>query len=179
MLAQLPRIIIGEAPAAVGLLRAELDGPASGGGDGGAPGQEGVIAALLDVVLVQVLQRWAAQSGPPGWLAAADDPVVGPMLQAVHDDPSVPHSVATLARTASVSRATASARFAALVGVPPMTYLRSWRLALAAELLLDPGLTLDAIARRVGYGGGFALSAAFRREFGHSPQAHRALAAAG
>jgi AraC-like DNA-binding protein len=39
--------------------------------------------------------------------------------------------------------------------------------------------TLSAVARRVGYGSPFALSAAFKRAHGHSPAEHRRLAAAG
>lgn len=55
-----------------------------------------------------------------------------------------------------------------------MTYLREWRLTLAADLLREPAATLDAVARQVGYGNGFALSTAFKRLRGISPQEHRA-----
>jgi AraC-like DNA-binding protein len=54
-----------------------------------------------------------------------------------------------------------------------MTYLTEWRLALAADLLRDPDATLDAVSRQVGYGSGFALSTAFKRVRGVSPQEHR------
>lgn len=54
-----------------------------------------------------------------------------------------------------------------------MTYLTGWRLALAADALRDTDDTLEAIARRVGYGSAFALSSAFKRVYGVSPQEHR------
>jgi AraC-like DNA-binding protein len=54
-----------------------------------------------------------------------------------------------------------------------MAYLREWRLALAADLLREPTATLDAVARQVGYGNGFALSTAFTRVRGISPREHR------
>lgn len=54
-----------------------------------------------------------------------------------------------------------------------MTYLTGWRLALAADLLRDPDATIGAIARKVGYGSPFALSAAFKRVRGISPRQHR------
>jgi AraC-like DNA-binding protein len=60
-----------------------------------------------------------------------------------------------------------------------MSFLAGWRIALAADLLLEPGATLGSVARQVGYGGPFALSAAFKRVRGISPQEHRALATAG
>jgi AraC-like DNA-binding protein len=56
-----------------------------------------------------------------------------------------------------------------------MAYLTSWRLAMAADLLCQPDSTIGAVARRVGYGTAFALSAAFKRERGVSPQQHREL----
>ncbi|MCW3845578.1 helix-turn-helix domain-containing protein, partial [Micromonospora yasonensis] len=57
---------------------------------------------------------------------------------------------------------------------PPMAFVTGWRLALAADLLRDTELTLTAVARRVGYGGPFALSAAFKRVRGISPREYRA-----
>jgi AraC-like DNA-binding protein len=75
-----------------------------------------------------------------------------------------------------VSRAALARRFTELVGEPPMTYLTGWRLALAADRLLEPDATIDMIAREVGYSSAFALSAAFKRERGISPTEHRARA---
>jgi AraC-like DNA-binding protein len=54
-----------------------------------------------------------------------------------------------------------------------MTFLTGWRLALAADLLRDPDTTVGAAARRVGYSSAFALSAAFKRVRGISPQQYR------
>ena len=67
-------------------------------------------------------------------------------------------------------------RFTDRVGEPPMTYLTAWRLALAADRLLEPRATIETVARDVGYSSAFALSAAFKRERGISPREHRARA---
>jgi AraC-like DNA-binding protein len=64
-------------------------------------------------------------------------------------------------------------RFTDLVGEPPMSYLTGWRLTLAADLLREPEATIGAVARQVGYGSPFALSTAFKRVRGISPQEHR------
>jgi AraC-like DNA-binding protein len=76
-----------------------------------------------------------------------------------------------------VSRAALAKRFTELVGEPPMAFLTDWRLALAADLLREPDATIGSVARKVGYGSPFALSAAFKRVRGVSPQEHRAGAA--
>ena len=74
-----------------------------------------------------------------------------------------------------MSRAAFARRFTDVVGEPPMTFLTGWRLALAADLLREPGTTLATVARRVGYSTAFALSTAFKREYGLSPRDHRLL----
>ena len=78
-----------------------------------------------------------------------------------------------LAAEVGVSRATLSRRFSDLVGRPPMAHLTEWRISLAADLLADPDLTVDAVAGRVGYGTGFALSEAFLRVRGRRPSEFR------
>jgi AraC-like DNA-binding protein len=57
-----------------------------------------------------------------------------------------------------------------------MKFLMEWRLALAADLLREPDATIGSVAQQVGYGSPFALSTAFKRERGISPQEHRARA---
>jgi AraC-like DNA-binding protein len=54
----------------------------------------------------------------------------------------------------------------------------TWRIALAADLLLEPGATIGSVADQVGYGSSFALSTAFKRLRGLSPQQYRATARA-
>jgi AraC-like DNA-binding protein len=141
-----------------------------------APGQEALLDRLLDLLLTAVLRAWFSrpEAEVPGWYHAHGDPVVGPALRALHADPAHPWTVAALAARSGVSRAALARRFTELVGEPPVTYLTGLRLDLAADLLREPDATLGAVARRVGYGSAFALSAAFKRERGISPRDHRA-----
>jgi AraC-like DNA-binding protein len=74
-----------------------------------------------------------------------------------------------------ISRAALARRFHELVGEPPMTFLAGWRIALAADLLREPGATLASVAPQVGYGTPFALSNAFKRLRGVSPRQYRTL----
>ncbi|TQM38512.1 AraC family transcriptional regulator [Pseudonocardia cypriaca] len=139
------------------------------------PGQQAVLDRLFDLLLVSVLRTWfsRAEASAPGWYAAHRDPVVGRALRLLHEDPARPWTVADLAAESGASRSVLARRFADLVGSPPMSYLKQWRLARTADLLLDPGLTLDSIARRVGYSDGLALSSAFKAARGVSPRQYR------
>ena len=142
------------------------------------PGQDAVLDRLLDLLLIAVLRAWFArpESEAPGWYRAHADPVVGPALRLLHNSPAEPWTVAGLAAATGVSRAALARRFNELVGEPPMTFLTGWRLTLAADLLREPGATVGSVAHQVGYGSPFALSTAFKRVRGISPQAHRAAA---
>ncbi len=144
------------------------------------PGQEVVLDRLLDLLLIAVLRAWLSrpEALAPAWYRANSDPVVGRALRMLQNKPEHPWTVATLATETGVSRAALARRFTDLVGEPPMTFLTGWRLALAADLLREPDATIGAVARQVGYGSSFALSTAFKRERGISPQQHRVGAAA-
>ncbi|MEU8464611.1 AraC family transcriptional regulator [Streptomyces sp. NPDC029003] len=172
LLGTLPTVLVRPAGAAdatlVGLLASEM------GRD--EPGQELVLDRLLDLLLIGVLRAWLAAPGPgaPAWHRAQGDPVVGVALGLLHADPAHGWTVAELARRAGVSRAALARRFTELVGEPPVAYLTGWRLALAADLLRAGDITVATVARRVGYGSAFALSTAFKRVRGVSPQEFRA-----
>ncbi|PSL05484.1 AraC-like DNA-binding protein [Haloactinopolyspora alba] len=140
-----------------------------------APGQQIVLDRLLDLALIATLRAWfdRPEGAAPGWYRALSDPLIGPALRHIHDDPGHPWTVGTLAGRAGASRAAFARRFASLVGEPPMTYLTHWRIALAADLLRGTDATIDSIARRVGYANAFALSVAFKRIRGVSPRRYR------
>jgi AraC-like DNA-binding protein len=143
------------------------------------PGQEAVLDRLLDLLLIAVLRAWFARpdAEAPAWYRAYSDPVAGKALRLIHDDPAHPWTVAELATEAGVSRAAFARRFTELVGEPPMKFLTDWRLSLAADLLLEPEATIGSVAHQVGYGTPFALSTAFKRVRGMSPQQYKLAAA--
>ena len=144
------------------------------------PGQELVLDRLLDLLVIAAVRAWfaRAETPAPAWYRAHADPVVGRALRMLHHNPEHPWTVAGLAAEVGMSRAALARRFTELVGEPPMSFLTGWRLALAADLLREPGATVGSVARRVGYGSPFALSTAFKRVHGISPREHRALATA-
>ncbi len=139
------------------------------------PGQAAVLDRLLDLLLTAVLKAWFGKrdTSSPEWWRHQGDRIVERALRLIHDKPDQPWTLDSLASETGASRASLSRRFQALVGEPPMTFLKNWRMALAADLLCQPGETVGTVAGKVGYATPFAFSAAFKRVRGLSPQEHR------
>ncbi len=139
-------------------------------------GQEVFLDRLLDLVVIAAVRDWFARDADhaPAWHRAGSDPVLGPALQLLEADLARPWTLESLAAEVGVSRAGLARRFTAVMGEPAMAYLTTLRLDLAADLLREPDMTIAAVARQVGYGSPFALSAAFKRVRGVSPAQHRA-----
>ena len=146
---------------------------AEAGRDGS--GQEAYLDRLLDLLLISVLRTWFdREENAPAWWHAEQDPVVGQALRLIYNNPAHPWTVANLAAAVGSSRAVFARRFTELVGEPPIAFLTGWRLALAADLLRSSQATIAAVAKQVGYSTPFALSSAFKRAYGVSPNTHRA-----
>ncbi|MEV6355725.1 AraC family transcriptional regulator [Streptomyces hydrogenans] len=146
---------------------------------GDRPGQQVMCDRLLDLLLLSTLRTWfdRSEAHAPTWYRAMDDPAVGRALRLLHADPAHRWTVAGLAAASGLSRAALARRFTAQVGEPPMAYLASWRIDLAADQLRETDATVGSIARKVGYANTFALSVAFKRLRGITPSEHRAAAA--
>jgi len=142
------------------------------------PGQAAVLDRLLDLLLTAVLKAWFAQqdSSRPEWWRFQGDRIVESALRIMHDDPAHAWTLDKLATESGASRASLARRFHDLVGEPPMTFLKHWRMAMAADLLCQPDETVSTVAEKVGYSSPFSFSAAFKRVRGLSPQEHRASA---
>lgn len=139
------------------------------------PGQSAVLDRLLDLLCLTTVRASLAGSaaGPPDWYAAMVDPVVGPALELMHNNPAHAWTVASLGAAVGASRAAFARRFTGLVGEPPLTYLTNWRLDLAADYLHEPTTKVAQIAGAVGYDNPFAFSNAFKRHTGLSPSDYR------
>jgi AraC-like DNA-binding protein/mannose-6-phosphate isomerase-like protein (cupin superfamily) len=139
------------------------------------PGGETVIGRLFDILLVHAVREWLATSPDArrGWLGALRDPHVGGALLLMHNEPAEPHTVASLAAAAHMSRGAFAERFTRLVGSPPLTYLTERRMQLATDLMRDRGYAPSEVAPLVGYGSVAAFSRAYKRTVGVPPGAAR------
>ncbi|MFE9688004.1 AraC family transcriptional regulator [Streptomyces sp. NPDC006285] len=135
-------------------------------------GTASALSTLLDLLLIYMLRAWLeeeSERGAPGWSAVLADPAVSAALSAMHDDPAHPWTVEELGRRGNLSRAAFARRFTGLVGQSPLAYLTWWRLGIAARLLKESDIPLEAVARRVGYTSRYAFANAFKRAHGVSP----------
>lgn len=133
------------------------------------PGRDVILAHLLEVLLIEALRSAAGISASPGLLCGLADERLAVAIRRMHESLTRPWTVAQLAKEAALSRSAFFARFSRAVGIAPMEYLLSWRMALAKDLLLRKQESISAIAERVGYGSASAFSVAFSRHVGLSP----------
>jgi AraC-like DNA-binding protein len=139
--------------------------------DAATPGSQLMLGRLMEMLFVEVLRRHIARlpSGSQGWFAAINDPIVGRALQLVHADPGRRWTADSLAREAGSSRTVLAERFNALLGRPPIDYVTSWRIQLAAERLRGTEAGIGKIAADVGYESEAAFNRAFKRVTGITP----------
>jgi AraC-like DNA-binding protein len=134
-------------------------------------GSATVLARLSELMFVEAVRHYL--EGLPadrrGWLAGLRDPVAGRALALLHTHLARPWTAEELAREVGASRSAFADRFTALIGVPPMRYLASWRMQVAAERLRDTHRSIAQIAAEVGYESEIAFARAFKREFSASP----------
>ncbi|PWN01884.1 AraC family transcriptional regulator [Nocardioides silvaticus] len=137
-------------------------------------GSSVVTTRLADVLVVHAVREWLRASAPErGWVAAVRDPHLGRAIGAFHADPGRAWDLPALAAAAGMSRSAFAAHFVAVLGETPMAYVASWRMDLAAQLVEAGGLSLAAVAERVGYRSEAAFNRAFRRAHGCTPGAWR------
>ncbi|WP_194908478.1 AraC family transcriptional regulator [Catenulispora rubra] len=142
---------------------------------GRRPGATVAMDHIAQLLFLQVLRISLADttSLPPGWLRGLADERIAPALRLMHGEPARPWQLEELARAASLSRTAFAVRFRETVGVPPLTYLLTWRMNLAARALRRDGTPVAVLAREVGYGSESAFSNAFKRAMGTSPRNYR------
>jgi AraC-like DNA-binding protein len=141
----------------------------------GRVGSEAVLAKLSELLFVEAVRRYAETlpDGQTGWFAGLREPFVARALALLHRDVTRRWTVDDLGREVGLSRSALADRFIRLIGVPPMHYLASWRMEVAAEKLRNTNASLGQVAEIVGYDSEAAFSRAFKKTFGTAPATWR------
>lgn len=132
------------------------------------PAREVVLSRLLEVLLIEAL-RSAGTNASPGLVRGLADSRLAAAIRGMHERPTHAWTVAELAKEAALSRSTFFERFSRAVGIAPMEYLLTWRMALAKDLLRRNEGRVAEIALRVGYSSASTFSVAFTRHVGQPP----------
>ncbi|RRN74618.1 AraC family transcriptional regulator [Agrobacterium deltaense] len=133
-------------------------------------GSSYVVGRLLDILFIHAIRSWAGSEGnaAEGWLAGLTHRQLSQSLHRVHADLAHPWTLEELARDAGMSRSTFAMLFKSVVGMPPMTYIATWRIY-RAKLVLAAGHSIATAAEQTGYGTDIALSRAFKAATGIAP----------
>jgi transcriptional regulator GlxA family with amidase domain len=100
---------------------------------------------------------------------------LGPLLDWMLTHLDVEHTVADLARRATMSERTFARRFVNETGTTPLRWLTRQRVLHARRLLEDTDLSVDAVAARCGFGSATLLRHHFRKVVGVAPADYRRL----
>ena len=133
------------------------------------PAREVVLARLLEVLLIEALRSTTGTHASPGLARGLADGRLAAAIRGMHAHPTRAWTVAELAKEAALSRSTFFERFSRAVGIAPMEYLLTWRMALAKDLLRRNEGRIAEIAQRVGYSSASTFSVAFTRHVGRPP----------
>jgi len=133
------------------------------------PARDVILTRLLEVLLIEALRSTAGIAAASGLARGLADERVGVAIRCMHEQPDKPWTVAQLAREAALSRSAFFERFNRAVGIAPMEYLLSWRMALAKDLLRRNESSVATVAERIGYSSASTFSIAFTRHVGMPP----------
>ena len=133
------------------------------------PAREVVLSRLLEVLLIEALRSTTGTNASRGLVRGLADSRLAAAIRGMHEHPTRAWTVAELAKEAALSRSTFFERFSRAVGIAPMEYLLTWRMALAKDLLRRNEVRVAEIAQRVGYSSASTFSVAFTRHVGRPP----------
>jgi AraC-like DNA-binding protein len=137
-------------------------------------GSEAMTAALMTQCLVHLFRRLPSEDEVAlPWLTALQDERLARVIDMILDDPGADYSVESLADTAAMSRSAFAEHFAKCFNRSPMSFVNHVRMQRAAEYLAVGKLSIDEVAKTVGYASRSHFSRAFKDHSGLSPAVFR------
>jgi len=134
------------------------------------PARDVILARLLEVLFVEALRSTAGTAASSGLLRGLADERLAVALRRLHEAPARAWTVEQLAEEAALSRTAFFQRFQRVMGMAPMAYLLTWRMALAKQLLRLGEASVAEIAAHVGYSSVNTFGVAFTRHVGMPPR---------
>lgn len=133
-----------------------------------------IVDRLTEVLFLQLLKHYVEGSDDAtGFISALRDRRVHRALTFIHQNPGYDWSLSSLSEQVGMSRATLVRRFQDAVDMAPMTYIASWRIMKAYNLVKYTSDTLEQVALSVGFRSARTLAKAFQRHYGLTPSEFR------
>jgi AraC family transcriptional regulator len=137
----------------------------------GSPGGRLFVDALATALAIYGLEHYAAFPRRPPPARGLDPRSVRAVTEYVRENLDADLTLAELAQVVHLSPYHFARAFKAAAGLTPHRYVTRCRVDEAKRLLTTRRLTVDAVARRVGFANGSHLARAFRRLEGVTPSA--------
>lgn len=145
---------------------------AEAGGD--QLGGDLIALKLSEIIYTQSIRYYLQGDGRNRrGLAGFADRHIRQALEAIHAEPAKSWTVDGLARVTGLSRTAFSNRFNDLTTYTPMSYLTSWRMQIARQLLVETDLPIIEVAASSGYQSEASFGRVFKRRFDIPPAAYR------
>jgi len=136
-------------------------------------GRQALINRLFESVLILVLRHvMESNQVNSGMLAGMAHQKLRKALVAVHEQPSEPWTLESLAKVSGMSRSVFATEFRQTVGCTPGSYLQNWRIRLAQHAIRS-GQSFKMVVAEIGYGSEAAFSRAFKSQTGVTPREWR------
>lgn len=132
-------------------------------------GRDLILERLVEILLIEALRTAPVDQAQPGLLCGLAEPRISIALRRMHGEINRSWTVHDLAHDAGKSRSAFFERFSRTVGLRPIEYLLSWRVAVAKNQLLGGKVAMDEVAERIGYSSASTFSTAFSRHVGKPP----------
>lgn len=129
---------------------------------------------LMKACMVELFRHRLDRAEPDrGSPAIFLKPGLSRAVTAILSQPAVPHSVASLAKAAGMSRSAFAKAFEEVIGATPIEFVGRARLARARELILATDDPIASIAESVGFASRSHFSSRFRERYGEDPTTYR------
>ena len=133
-----------------------------------------VLTRLSEIVMIEIIRSAARESSVlTNVMGAFHDRRIGAALALLHRESERAWTVQSLAAAVAMSRSRFAARFQAVTGHGPLTYLQDLRLRQAEARLRSGAPSVREVARHAGYRSASGLTRAFAHRFGQTPGAVR------
>lgn len=143
-------------------------------------GSQTLANTLMKACMVELFRQGLDRAEPDrGSPAIFLKPGLSRAVTAILSQPAAPHSVASLAKTAAMSRSAFAKAFEKVIGATPIEFVGRARLARAHERILATDDPIASIAESVGFASRSHFSSRFRERYGEDPTAYRKRMASG